>query len=254
MVSYADRELPNDIAAHFEGSAELAGVDFRSCLDTALVLSMEFFGTDEDVKQRLDQFAVGLEKNRPDVLIIDCSTPLTFRGLNPGNVSKLKDQLGFRLICVNRDSHRENVALINAWLQVCDTMVVFEPLFPILNPAYTTHSGKIVVMPVPAMHGPFLDRDGIREGMLFVGSVYWQPRCALLSVLSTETIPFTAITGTRRLRMASDTTSYARLLRRARAILSVSRHGPGTHLVTGRVWELPPLLALGQYRRHRSHR
>jgi len=127
-------------------------------------------------------------------------------------------------------------------------MVVFDPLSPIFGPERAPGNRKVVAMPVPSLHSPYLDHQvpflDCRErdlGLTFVGSVNLRVRYMLLSVLMTEDIGFTAVFGPRRAMETPDTAAYARFLARSRATLNISVHAPGQghdgHLITARVWE-----------------
>lgn len=237
MLSYDHHAVSNDMADHFSASAAEAGVAITLYLDNALITPADFPGTDQEVAERVDAFAAKLDQERPDILIIDCCAPLILRGINPGIAADLKARYNFRLVCVMRDAQRGTEPLLDAWLPACDTMVVFDPLSPVFSPTRAPMNHKVITLPVPSLHPPFLERCNQDLGLTFAGNIVWQPRYALLSVLMSEDIRFTAVFGPRRAVETPDTASYARLLSRSQAILNVSHHGPGISLVTGRVWE-----------------
>jgi hypothetical protein len=238
LLSYSPGALSNDIAEHFARSAEVAGVSINVHSDSALTDPSHFVGTDQQVSERLGAFVAALDRDRPDILIVDCCWWPILRGLTPAIAAELKARFGFRLVCALRDSHAETMPVINAWLPACDTMVVFDPLSPAYSPAEGTRSAKVIALPVPSQHAPFLDDHPAPDlGITFVGSVVWRARYLLLSVLMTEGIGLTAVFGPHRAVQTPDTRAYARLLARSRAVLNVSRHSLKVHLVTGRVWE-----------------
>ena len=241
MLSFGHRSLPNDLTEHFAASAADAGVDLQLYLDTAVAMAADFRGSDEEVAARVEAFVAEVELSRPDVLIIDCFPYPALRGINPGFIAGLKARLGFRLVCVMRDAHKDVVFLLDQWLPHCDTMVVFDPLSPIFGPDRAPENRKVTAMPVPSLHAPFLDHQERDLGLTFVGSVNLRVRYMLLSVLMTEDIGLTAVFGARRAIETPDTAAYARFLARSRATLNISVHGPGQgydcHLITGRVWE-----------------
>lgn len=237
MLTFEHRGLPNDLADHFSLAAAEAGVDFHLHLDTALVLPGDFIGDEAEVARRGEAFAEALARLRPDVVLFDCCSPVLARGFNPAMAAEFKARFGFRLVCVARDAHSQALAVLDSWLPVVESMVVFDPLSPIFAPGHAPLKHKVIALPVPSLHAPFVEGGARDLGLVFVGSVNWQPRQMLLSVLLSEDIDFTAVTGPRAAAEAPDTAAYARLLGRARAVLNVSRHGPTDHLITGRVWE-----------------
>ncbi len=237
MLTFDRYALPNDLAEHFGHTAAEAGIDFQIYFDRALTIPNDFQGDDDEVARRVKMFADALGRIRPDVLIIDCVSHYVLRGLNPGVVAELKARLGFRLVCIMRDAHDYVVRDLDRWLPVCDTMVVFDPLSPVLSPERAPLNRKVIALPVPSWHALFLERGERDLGLTFVGSVKRLWRYMPLSVLMTEDIRFTAVFGPRRAVETPDTRAYARLLGRSRAVLNVSHHGNGVHLITGRVWE-----------------
>ncbi len=237
MVTFNHGALTNDLAEHFSISAAQAGLEFHLHLDSALVQPDLFQGSDTEVERRIAAFTQILDRLKPDVVMVDCLPPLILRGLNPGLMVDMKETFGFRLVCIIRDAHCDAMPLLDAWLPACDSMVVFEPLSPVLGPDRAPENHKVVVVPVPALHGHFLQRSDRDLGLTFAGSVNWQSRYMLLAILMTEDIAFTALFGTARARETPDAASYARFLGRSRAVLNVSRHTREHHLVTGRVWE-----------------
>ncbi|RAU22885.1 hypothetical protein CU669_05740 [Paramagnetospirillum kuznetsovii] len=236
MVTFGDRALANDFAVHFRESARIAGVDFHLHADSALAVPREFQGSDAEVAERLAFFESELERLRPDVVVIDCVSPLILRGLNPGILMDLKLRLGFKVVCLMRDSHRYAMALLSAWAPVCDAMAA-DILSPVFGPDHASFNHRVLPMVVPALHDAFLRPHHSDLDMVFIGSVNFVARYALLSVLMTEDIGFSAIIGERRAKEAPDMEAYARILSRASAVLNISVHTPEDHLVTGRVWE-----------------
>lgn len=237
MLTFGHNTLPNDLAEHFGCTAAEAGLDFQLYLDRALTMPGDFQGGDDEVARRVERFADALARVRPDVLIIDCVAHYILRGLNPAAVAELRARFGFRLVCVMRDAHDYIVDDLDKWLRVCDAMVIFDPLSPVLSPERAPLNRKVVVLPVPSWHALFLERGERDLGLTFVGSAKRLWRYMPLSVLMTEDIRFTAVFGPRRAVEVPDTRSYARLLARSRGVLNVSCHGYGVHLITGRVWE-----------------
>ncbi|CAA7623562.1 glycosyltransferase [Magnetospirillum sp. SS-4] len=239
LLSFGDRDLVNDMAAHLAGSAQAAGIDLHLHLDTALTLPGEFRGDDAEVTRRIDAFDAALATLRPEVVIVDCASPLLLRGVNPAIMAELKHRHGFRLACMMRDSHRHCLSLLRAWLPACDAMVVFDPESPIFDSGHAPRNRRVIALPVPAMHGPFLAQAARTPdlGLTFAGSTAFAARLVMLSVLMTEDIPFTAVIGARRATEIPDMESYAGLLGRSAAVLNIAIHSPTDHLVTGRVWE-----------------
>ena len=97
--------------------------------------------------------------------------------------------------------------------------------------------GKVIVLPVMAMHQTSGRAAQPDHGMLFMGSTNFLGRQALLAVLQSEDFEFSAITGEARSREAPHMAAYMELLRRARAVLNIAAHSAEDFLVTGRVWE-----------------
>ncbi len=237
FVSFLAKDFPNDIADHLLQSAILAGVNLVNYLDSALVLPISAPISDVENERRISALSEWLDENRPDVLILDCLPPIGVRGLNVGRIAALKTQYNFRLVCLMRDAHREAIDIAKAWLPICDTLLLFDPLSPIIDGPNIPFHTKAFCAPVPAWHHPFTQQF-LQEGhMIFIGSVFWQPRAALLSVLLTEDFQFKAIFGHQRKLETSNTHTYAQQLGQSRASLNVSVHGEGIHLITGRVWE-----------------
>ena len=83
FLSFGDRDLPNDIAWHMAQSAQLTGVELKLYLDSAVMLSCDFRGHDEEVKARIAKLVNTLRQDRPDVVIMDNCHPITYRGLAP---------------------------------------------------------------------------------------------------------------------------------------------------------------------------
>jgi hypothetical protein len=239
LLSFGDRELDNDLAAHLAGSAQVAGVELHLHLDSALALPGEFRGTDAEVVERLDFFDAELARLKPEVVIVDCASPLLLRGISPAIMAELKRRHGFRVVCMMRDSHRHCLSLLRAWLPATDAMVVFDPNSPIFEDEHAPLNRRVIALPVPAMHGPFLAAGESETdlGLTFVGSTTFAARLMMLSVLMTEDIPFTAVIGAQQRVETPDIPSYARLLGRSKAVLNVAIHSHTDHLVTGRVWE-----------------
>lgn len=237
FLTFEHGPISNDLADHFAGSASAVGVDLALYYDRTLTVPDDALGDDAHVAARLEMFIAELERTRPDVLMIDAVSILPARGLNPGIAAGLKARFGFRLVCVFRDAHSHAMGDLDRWLPVCDTMVTFDPLSPVLEPQRAPLNAKVMVAPVPSAHGPFLQRQPRDLGLSFVGSVKHLGRAMPLSVLMTEDLDATVVFGAARAAVTPDTTSYARVLNRSRAVLNISCHGPGIHLVTGRVWE-----------------
>ncbi|WP_156612462.1 glycosyltransferase family protein [Paramagnetospirillum marisnigri] len=237
LVTIGHASLPNDVAEQFAGSAAVAGVHLDIHFDTALLRPTLFRGGDDEVRRRVEAFIARLERERPDVVVVDCAAPLILRGLNPATLADLKRRLGFRLACVARDAHLSTLPLLDAWLPACDTMITFDPLSPLLRPAPGRQCEKVLPLPVPSLHGHFLDRRERDLGLTFVGGCSWEMRHMVLAVLMTEDVGFSALYGHRRRLETPDTAAYAEVLTRSRAVLNVSRHTREEHLVTGRVWE-----------------
>ncbi|OAN46646.1 hypothetical protein A6A04_05915 [Paramagnetospirillum marisnigri] len=233
FLTFGDRALVNDFAVHYGETARLAGVDIHLYADSALTLPREFRGSDAEVERRIRAFEAEMARLRPDVLVVDCVSPLIMRGINPAMIFDLKRRLGFRVLCLMRDSHPYAMPLVRAWLPACDTLVA-----DILSPIHAEETGaKTLPLVVPVQHGPFLQPSPQGDGLVFIGSVNFLARHALLSVLMTEDIRFRAIYGEARRHLAPDMASYARVLGEARGVLNISLHTPKDHLVTGRVWE-----------------
>lgn len=225
--------MPNDLAEHYRRSALAAGVDLRLHLDSAIAFADQFRGDDATVAGRVAAFEAVLAERRPDVVILDCAYLPSRRGLRPDRMRQLADQLGFRLVCMMRDALESNLDYLRAWAPAADLMVTYDPVSALLRPEFRTPT--LVTLP-PAQHLRFgtAERD---LGLVFMGNNAYGVRNMLLSVLLTEDIPFTAITGDDRARLAPDMDAYAAVLGRARAVLNVAAHSRSEFLVTGRVFE-----------------
>ncbi len=236
LLTFGDRVLDNDFAVHFQESAREVGVDLHVYVDSALTLPCEFIGSDSEVGRRLAAFEAEMERLRPDVVMIDCVSPLILRGINPAILYDLKQRLGFKAICLMRDSHRLAMPLVKAWLPACDAMMA-DILSPIFNSDHAHLNERVLPLVVPSLHRVFAGLPAPELGLVFVGGVTFFARFALLSILLTEEMDFTAIFGERRYREVPDMAAYAKVLGRAGAVLNLSIHTPEDHLVTGRVWE-----------------
>jgi hypothetical protein len=237
FVSFGHRKLPNDFAEHMANSAAEAGVSLDLYLDTALSLPDEFRGSDQEVHRRIAVFSDHVAKTKPAVIILDCCMALGLRGLNPAIMADLKEQHGFRLVSLMRDAHSYALPGLRAWLPACDSMFIGDPHSPILEYDRAPPGGKVIILPLPALHSHFLERRERGRDLVFIGSVNVFTRLAYLSVLATEDIRFKSIIGNNRSAARLDTQAYARELNEAGAILNISAHTPTEHLITGRVWE-----------------
>jgi hypothetical protein len=239
FVSFENAEIPNDLAEHFARSANKIGLSLDLWLDTSLAWTTEFAGTSQEAVKRFDSFCAHLAATKPDVVLIDCLYPITMRGLNPKKLAALKSLYGFRLICMFRDSYKDALPMMTEWASIAETILSFDPLSPLFTSPDESLRAKAILLPVPTNYDLFAgEGPGPRDqGLVFIGNTGWQYRLAILAILMTEPIRFSAIIGARRHQEAATTADYARLLRQATASLNVSRHGPFLHLVTGRVWE-----------------
>lgn len=237
LVSFEHGAIPNDMAEHLAGTAMTAGHSLELYLDSALVLPHDCRMPDAVIGQRVEAFAAHLAKAKPSVVILDCCGPLGLRGLNPAVMADLKQQHGFRLVCLMRDAHSYALPGLRAWLPVCDSMVVFDPGTPLLDARFAPANAKVVILPVPSLHTVFLDRGDRGTNLAFVGSANFPVRQAILSVLLTEDIPVTTVLGKHLSPEKLDTGGYAHTLSQAGAVVNISAHTPTEHLITGRVWE-----------------
>ncbi|RAU20994.1 hypothetical protein CU669_15525 [Paramagnetospirillum kuznetsovii] len=233
LVGFESTGFPNDMAHHLVGSGRAAGLDISAYLDNALTMAHEVRATDAWVEARVEAFEAEMECRRPDVILVDWAAPLTARGLSPERLAELKHRLGFRLIVGMRDAHAAALDCMTRWLAAVDTLLLYHPLSPII-----AVGGDTVFVGWLPVHLPALARTEGRDlNLSFVGSVAFTLRNALLSVLLTEDLPFTAIIGERRKTELPDMAAYLSLLGRSRATLNISAHTHDEHLVTGRVWE-----------------
>jgi hypothetical protein len=237
FVTFAHRALPNDLAEHLAGSARAAAIDLEVYADSTLILPDEAATDDQSVADRLAAFQEHVERTRPQILVLDCCARPGMRGLNPANMAELRARCGFRLVVLSRDAHSFAVPILRQWLTVCDTMTVFDPTSPLFKAEPEQTADKVITLPVPAMHGPFLERRPRQPGLLFIGAVNYSVRHAFLSVLMTEEIGFRTVIGDARAKSGLDTAGYAAQLNGAQAVLNFSIHTPVDHLITGRVWE-----------------
>lgn len=237
FLTFDDRELPNDLAWHMGRSAAQAGINLMLYRDSAVVLACDHRASDRHIQERVDLFAAEVERQRPDVVIVDCCHRLTLRGISPEIMAGLRARLGFRLVALMRDAHGYAILNLLPWQAVCDSMVVFEPHAAILAPEHAGRNGNVIALPVMAQHEPRMPLPPPEFGMVFIGSVFFPLRQALLAILRTEAIDFTAVTGPQRARMAPDMAAYTSLLRRSEAVLNIAAHTPEDYLITGRVWE-----------------
>jgi len=236
FAGYERMALPNDLAEHFQRSALDAGIDFHAHLDNAIVFADHYRGTDEEVRLRVAAFEAVLEARRPDVVMLDCGYMPSQRGLRPERMVELAHSLGFRLVCVMRDALEGGLPYLRAWLAAADTMVILDPCSPLL--ATEEAADKVLLGWGPSMHLPPGRAEGGDLGLVFIGADSYGVRNMLLSVLLTEDIAFTAITGHRRAEVTPDMDSYVGVLKRARAVLNVAAHSHSEFLVTARVFEV----------------
>jgi hypothetical protein len=234
FLSFGDRDLPNDMAWHMAQSAQSAGVELSLYLDSAVMLACDFRGHDEEVEAHMAKLASTIRRDRPDVVIMDNCHPITYRGLSPDLMGELKRELGFRLVSLMRDSHKYTAGILGCWKPICDSVVLFDPCSPFLKDDL---DGKVIVLPVFAMHQTSGRHAQLNRGMLFMGSANFVGRQALLAVLQSEDFEFTVITGEDRAREAPHMEAYIEVLRRAGAVLNIAAHSAEDFLVTGRVWE-----------------
>lgn len=233
-LSFEDRDLPNDLAWHIQRSADKAGVALSLYQDSALVLPSRFRGDDQAVTARMNAFSAELGRQKPDVLILDCCHPVIHRGITPTILNDLRQQHGFKLVVMMRDAHSYAMSEARLWLEVCDSLAVFDPCSPICQ---EDTSGKVIPVPVFTMYLPYAPVAVPDRPVTFIGSVVFLWRLALLSLLQTESVEFQAIIGESRLKEAPHMEAYLDLLRRAKAVLNIAVHTPSDCLITGRVWE-----------------
>ncbi|WP_172822799.1 glycosyltransferase [Paramagnetospirillum marisnigri] len=242
LVGFESSIFPNDVVHHLRESCIAAGLETHQILDDALILGCDVRLTDAAIEARIATFEAEVERLRPELVLIEWCSPLTSRGLRPDIMARLKQRLGFRLIVSIRDAHAPALACMTGWLEAADTLLVFHPLSPILTTgdgrfADRVFSGWHAVQPM-APPPPF---EGRPINLSFVGSVFFTMRNAILSVLLTEDLPFTAIFGDQRAIQLPDMAAYLGFLGQSRATLNISAHTNSEHLITGRVWEAAAL-------------
>lgn len=230
--------FPNDLAVHFQASAAEAGIEMSLHLDSALVFPYFFKGSDALVAERVARFEGVLAERRPDVVILDACYHPQLRGLNPANMAALRERFGFKLVCMMRDALSGCEPILLGWIDVCDTMLVYDPLSPVVAAMPPAQRAKVVFIPIPAVNAVMRAGRGFQDlGLAFVGSVNYRPRLLFMAVLQTAGIDFTALFGEKRAAEVPDLDAYARWLGRARAVLNFSAHSQDEHLITGRVFE-----------------
>ena len=236
FVTQEATTINNDLAEQLTESAAWQAIDFDLHCDTALTIPFDFRGTDQEIKERFDRLESKIETSRPNILIVDCCAPHS-RGNIIYRYHQLRKKFHFRLVSLFRDSHEPARLWIDAWLPVCDSMIVFDHDSSALKNYTPDLTEKVIVLPIPTFHPPFLEQPDKDMPLTFIGSSNSFFRRVLLAELTNVQLRFIALFGPKRARMAPDFASYARVLGRARAILNVSCHGLGLHLITARVWE-----------------
>jgi hypothetical protein len=233
MVVGFDRPgLPNDMAYHYLQSGLAAGLEMHAHLDAAIAMTHEFRGTDEEVERRTRAFEAELERIRPHLVLVDwVSAGQPRRGLTPDRLGALARRLDFRVVVAVRDGVGQAEQDLKPWLPIANAIALYHPLAEFIG-----RDPRYLPIPVPALY-PRPAAPPRDLNLSFVGAVNFPLRYALLSVLETEQLPFTAITGHHRDRLVPDMESYWRMLDRSRATLNISAHTRFEHLVTGRVWE-----------------
>lgn len=224
--------FPNDLAAHFRNTADLAGGRLDLWLDDALGKPMEMRMTDAAIAQRVQALEAHLDASRPDILLLDCGWSLTGRGLNRDILARWKQDFGIRLVTFFRDALTASVSLIQYWAEVSDGVLLFDPH----SPAFAALPGRCTAIPVPALHPPFAPATNAGNP-LFVGGLAQTHRVMLLAALTRQPIDLELVIGAERLKRTSNSADYAACLGAARMVLNVASHDVDECLVTGRVWE-----------------
>jgi hypothetical protein len=237
LISY-DRgnDMPSDMAEHLTGSAKAAGIELHCYLDAAIIVPYRFNGTDVEISERLEALDAFLGSVRPDIVILDYCA-ITNRSLDPWRLELLRTKHGFRLVAMFRDAHEHMRVSVEALLPVADTIISFDDENVGLGNAVDRLRDRILALPVPSLHGPFLETYTKHHALVFAGAINYTPRVALLARLLCEPINFRATFGAKRMKDTPDTASYARFLGSGRGVLNFSRHAGGLHLMTGRIWE-----------------
>jgi hypothetical protein len=222
----------NDLAAHFQATADAAEGRLELWLDDTMGKPAEVRASDAFVASRVDALAERLDAGRPDILILDCSWSPCQRGLTRDLVAGWKARFGFRLVCLFRDALQDCVSLLEYWAQAADGLLVFDPH----SPAMKSLAGKCFAIPVPALHAPFAP-GGNDQGLLFCGGLAQSHRVTLMAALACQPIGLRLLIGAERSRRTATPADYAGELARAKASLNVATHHLSERLVTGRVWE-----------------
>jgi hypothetical protein len=237
--SRINRFFPNDVVEQYVATGGECGLSVRAYTDDVIVYSSEARCSDADARKHLRDFALTVEDERPDVLMLDCGFASNPRSITPTFINDLRQRCGFRVVCLMRDCMHDNVAITEEWITVADTLVVGDPKAAIYSEKYRDLHATVLTLPtIPTERALYHGDEAPRDlPLTFIGSINHPSRPMVLSALLTADVAFEAIYGDRRRERTSTKEGYVEFLRRSRATLNIAVHSDTEHLVTARVWQ-----------------
>jgi hypothetical protein len=237
--SRTNRFFPNDCVEQYVATGVECGVSVRAYFDDVIVYASEARCSDVDARSHLHDFAMAVEDERPDVLMLDCGFASNPRTITPAFIKDLRQRIGCRVVCLMRDCLNDNVAIAEEWITVADTLVVGDPKAAIYSDKYRDLHSTVLTLPtIPTERALYHGDEAPRDlPLTFIGSVFHPSRPMVLSALLTADVAFEAVFGDQRRDRTSTKEGYVDFLRRSRATLNVSVHSETERLVTARVWQ-----------------
>ena len=237
--SRTNRFFPNDCVEQYVATGVECGLSVRAYTDDVIVYSSQARCSDADARKHLRDFALMVEEERPDVLMLDCGFASNPRSITPTFINDLRQRCGFRVVCLMRDCMYGNVAITEEWITVADTLVVGDPKAAIYSEKYRDLHAAVLTLPtIPTERALYHGEEAPRDlPLTFIGSINHPSRPMVLSALLDADIAFEAIYGDRRRERTATKEGYVEFLRRSRATLNISVHSETERLVTARVWQ-----------------
>ena len=237
--SRTNRFFPNDCVEQYVATGVECGLSVRAYADDVIGYSSGVRCSDADARKHLRDFALAVEDERPDVLMLDCGFASNPRTITPAFINDLRQRYGCRVICLMRDCLHDNVAITEEWITVADTLVVGDPTAAIHAEKYSKHRATVLTLPtIPTERALYHVDEAPRDlPLTFIGSINHPSRPMVLSALMNAGIAFEAIYGDQRRDRTSTKEGYVAFLRRSRATINISVHSETERLVTARVWQ-----------------
>ena len=234
-----NRFFPNDCVEQYIATGKECGLSVRAYFDDVIIYSRDARCSDADARKHLGDFAVTVEDEKPDVLILDCISSSNPRSITPAFIRDIKQRCACRVVCMMRDCLHDNVAITEEWITVADTLVVGDPNAAIYAEKYRDLRPTVLTLPtIPTERALYYDDEALRDlPLTFIGGVFHPSRPMVLSALMNADIAFEAVFGDRRRERTPTKEGYAEFLRRSRATLNISVHSDTERLVTARVWQ-----------------